>query len=91
MAKRTSPTKAELQILHVLWGAGPLSVRDVQQQLDKSKPTAVYCASGYRASIAASILKAEGFADVRNVPGSWHAWRQARYPVDRDPAQEKAA
>jgi hydroxyacylglutathione hydrolase len=60
-------------------------------ELDKSKPTAVYCASGYRASIAASILKAEGFANVRNVPGSWHAWREARYPVDRNAAQEKAA
>ena len=60
-------------------------------ELDKSKATAVYCASGYRASIAASILKAEGFADVRNVPGSWHAWKQARYPVDRNAAQEKAA
>jgi len=60
-------------------------------ELDKSKPTAVYCASGYRASIAASILKGEGFADVRNVPGSWHAWKKAGYPVDRNAAQEKAA
>ena len=60
-------------------------------ELDKSKPTAVYCASGYRASVAASILKAEGFADVRNVPGSWHAWKEARYPVDRNAAEEKAA
>ncbi len=60
-------------------------------ELDKSKPTAVYCASGYRASIAASILKGEGFADVRNVPGSWHAWKEAGYPVDRNAAQEKAA
>src|SRR5438132_675584 len=60
-------------------------------ELDKSKPTAVYCASGYRASIAASILKGEGFNDVRNVPGSWHAWKKAGYPVDRNAAQEKAA
>jgi len=60
-------------------------------ELDKSKPTAVYCASGYRASIAASILKGEGFNDVRNVPGSWHAWKEAGYPVDRNAAQEKAA
>lgn len=60
-------------------------------ELDESKPTAVYCATGYRASIGASILKAEGFADVSNVPGSWHAWRQARYPVDRNNTKEKAA
>jgi 3-mercaptopyruvate sulfurtransferase SseA len=28
---------------------------------------------------------------VRNVPGSWHAWKEAGYPVDRNAAQEKAA
>jgi len=60
-------------------------------ELDKSKPTAVYCASGYRASIAASILKGEGFNDVRNVPGSWHAWKEAGYPIDRNATQERAA
>jgi hydroxyacylglutathione hydrolase len=52
-------------------------------ELDKSKPTAVYCASGYRASIAASILKQEGFVAVNNVPGSWHAWKEAGFPIDR--------
>ena len=60
-------------------------------ELDPKKPTAVYCASGYRASIAASMLKAEGFEDVSNVPGSWHAWKQAGYPVEREVAKEKAA
>jgi len=33
------PTKAELAILRVLWTEGPLSVRDVQVMLDRSKPT----------------------------------------------------
>jgi predicted transcriptional regulator len=33
------PTKAELAILRVLWTEGPLSVRDVQASLDRSKPT----------------------------------------------------
>ncbi|MEP6936842.1 MAG: rhodanese-like domain-containing protein, partial [Chthoniobacterales bacterium] len=51
-------------------------------ELDKEKPTAVYCASGYRASIGASVLKQEGFQVVNNVPGSWHAWRQAGLPVE---------
>jgi hypothetical protein len=31
------PTKAELDILRVLWTRGPLSVRDVQQALSESK------------------------------------------------------
>lgn len=33
------PTKAELAILRVLWNEGPLSVRDVQAILDRTKPT----------------------------------------------------
>jgi hydroxyacylglutathione hydrolase len=52
-------------------------------ELDKSKPTAVYCASGYRASLASSILKRAGFQDVKNVPGSWHAWKAAGLPVEK--------
>src|SRR5216684_6375359 len=51
-------------------------------ELDRAKPTAVYCASGYRASIAASILKEEGFDALWNVPGSWEAWKRAGFPVE---------
>src|SRR5207248_5085730 len=51
-------------------------------ELDREKPTAVYCASGYRASIAASILKEEGFDNLWNVPGSWEAWRKAKLPIE---------
>ncbi|MBA3962015.1 MAG: MBL fold metallo-hydrolase [Chthoniobacterales bacterium] len=53
-----------------------------RSELDPEKPTAVYCASGYRASIATSILKRAGFAQVMNVPGSWHAWKEAGLPVE---------
>ena len=38
--------------------------------------------SGYRASIAASILKEEGFDELWNVPGSWEAWKKAKFPVE---------
>ncbi|MFT5470959.1 MAG: hydroxyacylglutathione hydrolase [Verrucomicrobiales bacterium] len=51
-------------------------------ELDKSKPTAVYCDSGYRASIATSILKQKGFGCVCNVPGSGQAWKKAGFPVE---------
>src|SRR5437867_7782678 len=51
-------------------------------ELDRNKPTAVYCGSGYRASIAASILKPQGFTDLWNVPGSWEAWKKAKLPVE---------
>jgi len=51
-------------------------------ELDRNKPTAVYCGSGYRASIATSILKAAGFNELWNVPGSWEAWKKAKLPVE---------
>jgi hydroxyacylglutathione hydrolase len=51
-------------------------------ELDSSKPTAVYCGSGYRASIATSIMKPEGFGQLWNVPGSWEAWKKAKFPVE---------
>jgi predicted transcriptional regulator len=37
--RRRKPTTAELQILHVLWRRGPLSVRDVTRILNETKPT----------------------------------------------------
>jgi len=56
--------------------------------LDKTKPTAVYCDSGYRASIATSILKQEGFGCVCNVPGSLQAWKNAGFPVEKEIEQK---
>jgi BlaI family transcriptional regulator, penicillinase repressor len=37
--KAPKPTRAELDILHVLWAGGPLSVRDVQRTLNDARPT----------------------------------------------------
>ncbi len=51
--------------------------------LDKRVPVTTYCATGYRASIAASLLKGAGFEHVENVPGSWTAWRNAGFPVEK--------
>jgi hydroxyacylglutathione hydrolase len=50
--------------------------------LDRDRPWATYCASGFRASIAASLLRREGFRHVSNVPGSWAAWTAAGYPTE---------
>ncbi len=66
-------------------GARHIFVPELQSrigELDSKKPTAVYCGSGYRASIATSILKPAGFNKVWNVPGSWEAWRKAKLPVE---------
>ncbi len=55
---------------------------DQLDELDPDKTTVTYCGSGYRASIAASILKRAGFSDVANTPGSWAAWNAAGLPVE---------
>ena len=57
-------------------------MRDRITGLDKAKRYAVYCASGYRASIGASLMQARGFQNVRNVPGSWSAWTALGYDVE---------
>ncbi|MDH3680128.1 MAG: rhodanese-like domain-containing protein [Acidimicrobiia bacterium] len=46
--------------------------------LDASKPTIVYCAGGFRSSIAASRMAAEGFADVSDLLGGYDAWATAK-------------
>jgi hydroxyacylglutathione hydrolase len=42
-------------------------------ELDPHAPTVVYCAGGYRSSIAASALRAHGFDDVSDVLGGYGA------------------
>jgi len=59
-------------------------LRQKLNQLDATKPVAVYCDSGYRASIGASILKQQGFCHVFNVPGSWKAWKHAKLPISTE-------
>lgn len=51
-------------------------------ELDRAVPIAVYCSTGYRAGIAASVLKRSGCGAVFNIPGSMNAWVAAGYPVD---------
>ncbi len=43
-------------------------------ELDPDRPTVVYCAGGYRSSVAASVLRQRGFADVSDIIGGYTAW-----------------
>jgi len=58
-------------------------------KLDKNKTIATYCGSGYRASIAASVLQRSGFKSVVNIPGSWTAWKKAGLPIEDDAELKK--
>lgn len=43
--------------------------------LDAAKPTVVFCAGGFRSSIAASRLASSGFGDVSDLLGGYGAWK----------------
>ena len=58
-------------------GAIPIPLTRLNERLpalDASKPTVVYCAGGYRSSIAASRMAAAGFTDVSDLLGGYTAW-----------------
>jgi DMSO/TMAO reductase YedYZ molybdopterin-dependent catalytic subunit/rhodanese-related sulfurtransferase len=58
--------------------------------LDRSAPVLVYCATGYRSQIAASVLLEAGFGDVSDLLGGYCAWEGAGLPVAREGAQSVA-
>jgi hydroxyacylglutathione hydrolase len=49
--------------------------------LPKDRALLIYCAGGYRSSIAASVLKASGFDSVCEIAGGLAAWESANLPV----------
>jgi hydroxyacylglutathione hydrolase len=61
-----------------------ISGGELPEQLDnvpKEKPVAVYCGSGYRSSVAASLLRRSGHRNVYNVIGGFAAWEAEQLPV----------
>jgi glyoxylase-like metal-dependent hydrolase (beta-lactamase superfamily II)/rhodanese-related sulfurtransferase/ubiquinone/menaquinone biosynthesis C-methylase UbiE len=54
---------------------------DAFRRLDPAVPVVVYCASGYRSSIAASLLRAAGYNNVSDLLGGYQAWAGAGLPT----------
>ena len=50
-------------------------------RLPKNRSLLVYCAGGYRSSIAASLLRGSGFDSVSEIAGGIAAWEAAKLPV----------
>ena len=66
-------------------GALSIGAGDLPDRLDalpRDRPIATICASGYRASVAASLLRAAGFGRVAWVAGGVPIWAAAGYPVE---------
>jgi hydroxyacylglutathione hydrolase len=63
---------------HISGGTLPDRLDDLQ----RDRPIATICASGYRASVAASILRRSGFSDVSWVADGLPAWEARGHPVE---------
>ncbi len=64
--------------LGTIAGARPISLPALITQLgqlDRTAPTVVFCAGGYRSAIASSLLRANGFTDVSDLIGGYAAWK----------------
>ncbi|MCM1983761.1 MBL fold metallo-hydrolase [Lyngbya confervoides] len=69
-----------------LASATQITGADLPQRLEevpRDRPIAVVCGSGYRASVAASLLLHHGWTKVVNVLGGMSAWKKAGYEVTR--------
>jgi hydroxyacylglutathione hydrolase len=45
-------------------------------ELPTSRPIVVHCAGGWRSGVAASLLRARGFAEVSDLSGGYAAWEE---------------
>jgi hydroxyacylglutathione hydrolase len=64
--------------LHLAGGSLP----DRLDELPRDRPIATVCASGYRASVAASLLRSAGFRDVSWVADGIPSWRRRGHPIE---------
>ncbi|HEX5107634.1 MAG TPA: MBL fold metallo-hydrolase [Vicinamibacterales bacterium] len=51
-------------------------------ELPANRPLLVYCAGGYRSSIAASLLQSRGFTQVSEIAGGITAWETGKLPLE---------
>ncbi|HEX5726452.1 MAG TPA: rhodanese-like domain-containing protein, partial [Longimicrobiaceae bacterium] len=66
-------------------GALNLPLGRLAERLDavpRHRPLVVHCQGGSRAWVAAALLKARGFADVRHLAGDYAAWAGEGRPVE---------
>ncbi|RST73144.1 MBL fold metallo-hydrolase [Siminovitchia acidinfaciens] len=57
---------------HIMLGTLP----DRLDEVPRDRMTVVYCASGIRSAMAASILQSKGIKDVRNLKGGYSLWKK---------------
>ncbi|MDQ3885788.1 MAG: rhodanese-like domain-containing protein [Actinomycetota bacterium] len=93
---KTRLDRGEIELLDVRqpaeWHAGHVGgarwitgaeLLDRADEVPDTRPLAVACGSGYRSSVATSLLAHRGLPNVVNVTGGMSAWNNAGYPVER--------
>ncbi len=80
-------TSQEWEAGHIK-GAQHLELSKFKQTIDqipKDREIALICGGGNRSSVAASVLKKNGYPHVVNVRGGMSAWKQAGLDVSKHP------
>ena len=52
-------------------------MRTLMNDIPTDHPIVVHCAGGWRSSVAASLLRAQGFENVADLAGGYNAWVEA--------------
>lgn len=66
-------------------------LRDQLPGIDRDRPVLLYCAGGYRSSLAASLLQDAGIGGVAELAGGITAWEALRLPVETAPERPPSA
>ena len=66
--------------VHIAGGELPKRV----EETPRDRPVHVICGSGYRSSIATSVLERAGFRNIINVVGGMGAWNAQNFRIVRD-------
>jgi len=87
LADRRAPGQPTVQLIDIrnpgevrlgsIPGASPIPLAELRGrvgELDLDDPIVVFCAGGYRSSIAASLLRSLGAADVSDLLGGYGGW-----------------
>ena len=93
-AKEVAERRSGIQVLDVRsgreWASGhiesaihiPLGeLKDRTNELAKDADRVAVCGSGYRSSIAASLLQADGFSKISSMDGGMTAWNELQLPT----------
>ena len=75
---------AELEHAGLITGAHHIHVTELPERMDevpKDRAVTIFCGSGLRSMIAASLLKREGWRDVSVVLGGIAGWRSVSCPI----------